>query len=235
MSLSVIVPVFNEENTILEVLTNLSDCNFIDEIIVINDGSTDNYQNMIEKSMLNFPKLKLITLSINQGNGKAIRAGIEDCSRDIIAIQDADLEYDPLALAELYKPILEGRADVVYGSRFIGDKPKRVLYYWHSIGNRFLTSLTNMLANLNLTDMETCQKVFKRSLISKIKLTENRFGIEPELTIKFARSGAIIYEIGIPYHGRTYKEGKKITWKDGFSAVQCIVKYAFLPKKLWLS
>jgi len=235
MSLSVIVPVFNEENTILEVATNLSECDFIDEIIVINDASTDNSQNIIEKNMFNFPKLKLITLSINQGKGNAIRTGIKYCSRDIIAIQDADLEYDPLVLSKLYKPILNGYADVVYGSRFMGDKPRRVLFYWHSLGNKFLTGLTNMVTNLNLTDMETCQKVFKKSLVSKIKLSENRFGIEPELTVKFARAGAIIYEMGIPYKGRTYKEGKKITWKDGFSAIICIFKYSVLPKKLWLS
>lgn len=235
MSISVIVPVFNEENTILEVLTNLSSCNFIDEIIIINDASTDNSQSIIEKYMLNFPKMKLITLSRNYGKGNAIRTGIEYCSGDIIAIQDADLEYDALVLAELCKPILYGQADVVYGSRFMGDKPRRVLFYWHSLGNKFLTSLTNIVTNLNLTDMETCQKVFKKSLVSKINLTENRFGIEPELTVKFARAGAIIYEIGIPYRGRTYKEGKKITWKDGFVAIVCIIKYAILPKKLWLS
>ena len=235
MALSVIVPVYNEENTVLEALTNLSECSFIDEIIVINDGSTDSSQSIIEKCVLGYPKLRLISMSFNQGKGKAIRTALEYCTMDIVAIHDADLEYDPLALAELQKPILQGNADVVYGSRFVGSQPKRVLLFWHSLGNKFLTTLSNLVTNLNLTDMETCHKVFKRSLVSRIKLSENRFGIEPELTIKFARAGAVIYEIGIPYKGRTYKEGKKIGWKDGFSAIYCVIKFAIIPKRLWLT
>jgi glycosyltransferase involved in cell wall biosynthesis len=235
MTLSVIVPVYNEELRVVEALTTLLECDFVDEVVVVDDGSTDNSRALIEECVVRYSKLRLISLNVNHGKGKAIRTALEYCTKEVIAIHDADLEYDPRELAELQKPIILGRADVVFGSRFLGSQPKRVLFYWHSLGNKFLTTLSNSVSNLNLTDMETCHKVFRRSLILKIKLNENRFGIEPEMTIKFARAGAVIYEIGVSYQGRTYKDGKKIGWKDGFSAIYCIVKYAILPKKLWLS
>lgn len=234
MSLSVIVPVYNEQNRVVAALTRLLDCNFVDEIIIVDDGSTDNSKNLIQEFILKSPKFKLASHENNEGKGKAIRTALEYCTKEIIAIHDADLEYDPAELDKLQQQIILGKADVVYGSRFLGSQPKRVLLYWHYLGNKFLTTLTNMVSNLNLTDMETCQKVFKKSLISRIELKENRFGIEPEVTIKFARAGAIIFEMGISYEGRTYKDGKKIGWKDGFSAIYCILKHSISPKKSWL-
>jgi len=161
----------------------------------------------------------------NQGKGAAIRTGIAEASGDLVIIQDADLEYDPDEYPRLIQPILDNKADVVFGSRFMGDRPHRVLYFWHRVGNGFLTLLSNMLTNLNLTDMETCYKVFRRELIQSIKIEENRFGFEPEVTAKLAKSGCRVYEVGISYYGRTYDEGKKIGWKDGFRALYCIVKY----------
>jgi len=162
---------------------------------------------------------------INQGKGAAIRTGFRQVTGDIVIVQDADLEYDPAEYQRLVKPILDGKADVVYGSRFMGDRPHRVLYFWHRVGNAFLTLLSNILTNLNLTDMETCYKVFKRNIIQSINIEEARFGFEPEITAKIARMGCVIYEVGIAYYGRTYEQGKKADWKDGFRAIYCILKY----------
>jgi glycosyltransferase involved in cell wall biosynthesis len=235
VTLSVIVPVYNEESRVTEALTKLLNCEFVDEVVVVDDGSTDKSRELIEKFALKSNKIIVLIHEKNQGKGQAIRSALKECSKELIAIHDADLEYDPSEIAELQKPILQGVADVVYGSRFIGSKPKRALLFWHSIGNKILTTFSNLVSNINLSDMETCQKVFKNSLISRIKLRESRFGIEPELTIKFARAGARIFEIGISYQGRSYSDGKKIGWKDGFSAIYCILKYAIVPKRFWLS
>ena len=234
MTLSVIVPVYNEEKRVLEAIARLLECNFVDEIVIVNDGSTDDSKRIIEGILENSSKVLLISHERNEGKGKAIRTALQYCTKDIVAIHDADLEYDPVEIAMLQQPIILGKADVVYGSRFVGSQPKRALFFWHYLGNKLLTTLSNLASNLNLTDMETCHKVFRRSLISRIKLKENRFWIEPEMTIKFARAGAIIFEVGISYQGRTYKDGKKIGWKDGFSAIYCILKYSISPKKVWL-
>lgn len=234
MTLSVIVPVYNEEKRVERALARLLECDFVEEIIVVDDGSTDNSRKLIEDFLVTSPKLRLAIHEYNKGKGKAIRTALEHCTKEVIAIHDSDLEYDPADIEKLFQQIQLGKADVVYGSRFLGSQPRRTLFYWHYLGNKFLTTICNMASDLNLTDIETCHKVFRRSLVSRIKLQENRFGIEPELTIKFARAGAIIYEVGISYEGRTYKDGKKIGWKDGFSAIYCILKYSTSPKKFWL-
>jgi len=230
--ISIIVPAFNEESTIsiiVDKLLNLYLVNNIKkEIIIVNDCSTDNTEHLIQNIIKSNPTAEIIYIKHekNLGKGAAIHSGIKNATGDYLIIQDADLEYDPSEINKLLKPVLDGYADVVYGSRFIGGAPHRILFFWHTIGNKFLTFLSNFFTNLNLTDMETCYKLFKTSIIKTISLQEKRFGFEPEITSKIAKiKGIRIYEMGISYYGRTYLEGKKINWKDGFKAIYCIIRY----------
>jgi len=227
MKISVIIPCFNEHktiNTILDKLKNLS--NFNKEIIIVDDFSNDGTKEILQK-IENSDEIKTIFNEKNFGKGYCIKKGIGEASGDIIIIQDADLEYDPTDIPKLINPIKNGDADVVYGSRFTGSDEKRVLFYWHSLGNKFLTTLSNMFSNLNLTDMECCYKAFKKEIIKDINLKENRFGFEPEVTAKISKKDIKIFEVGIKYFGRKYSEGKKITWVDGFRAIYCIIFYSF--------
>lgn len=225
MKTTIIIPCFNEKHTI-EKLLDLIELHSVNnrEVIVIDDCSTDGTTELL-RGRLRGRIQQLIVHSRNRGKGAAIRSGINCAAGDIILIQDADLEYDPREHAKLIGPILDGSADVVYGSRFMGGHPRRVVYYWHRVGNALLTTLSNMMTNLNLTDMETCYKAFRREIIQSVEIKENRFGFEPEITAKVSRMNARLYEIGISYYGRTYDEGKKIGWKDGFRAIYCILKY----------
>jgi glycosyltransferase involved in cell wall biosynthesis len=223
--LSIIIPCFNEMETVKELLEAVNASSIPEkQIIVVDDGSTDGSTDYIEKELSSLYQI-LIKQKINRGKGAALRAGIARASQDIVIIQDADLEYDPRQYEKLIEPILQDRADVVYGSRFIGAAPHRVLYFWHRVGNGLLTLLSNMFTNLNLTDMETCYKVFRREIIQSIQIQEDRFGFEPEITAKISKLQCRVYEVGISYYGRTYEEGKKISWRDGVSAVFCILKY----------
>ena len=225
MKISIIIPCFNEEKTILLVINKiLSNYHGEKEIIVIDDCSNDKTREIL-KSDLEDKIDKLIFNEKNYGKGFSIRKGINIAEGDVILIQDADLEYDPSDYNNLLKPIEKGVADVVYGSRFLGGEEKRVLYFWHTIGNKFLTTISNMFSNLNLTDMEVGYKLFKYNVIKDIDLIENRFGFEPEITAKIAKKKIRIFEVGISYYGRKYEDGKKITWKDGVSALRCIIKY----------
>lgn len=227
---SVVMPVFNEEETISEIIAMVLKQRCVQELIVVDDCSADNSLLVLQDLAAKDSRIKFFTHSVNQGKGAAIRTGLENATSSIVLIQDADLEYDPEEYESLIKPILNGRADVVFGSRFLGGGPHRVLYYWHSVGNFILTTLSNMATNLNLTDMETCYKVFRREIVEKIHIQEKRFGIEPEITAKVAKLGARIFEVPISYYGRTYNEGKKVGWKDGFSALRCILKYNYFDR-----
>ena len=224
MKLSIVIPVYNEAATIREVLDQVRATPFDKEVIVVDDGSTDGTRDLLRN--LGLPDVVVVLHERNQGKGAALRTGFGRVSGDVVIVQDADLEYDPADYPRLLKPIVEDKADVVYGSRF-GGEAHRVLFYWHYVGNRFLTTLSNMFTNLNLTDMETCYKVFRASLLKRLRLRANRFGFEPEFTAKVARLGCRVYEVPISYHGRGYDAGKKITWKDGFAAIGCIVRYRF--------
>ena len=230
MKLSIIIPCYNEEATIIKIISKINQQTDISkELIVVDDYSTDKTRLILENDL----KKEVDTVILNSknfGKGYSIRKGIEAATGDFILIQDADLEYDPSDYMKLLNPIQNGNADVVYGSRFLGTSERRVLYFWHTVGNKLLTLLSNMLSNLNLTDMEVGYKVFKSDLIKNIKLKENRFGFEPEITAKIAKKNIKIYEVGVKYFGRKYSEGKKITWKDGFSALRCILYYNLIGK-----
>lgn len=226
MKLSVVIPVYNEKRTILEVLDRVRGVPLPKEIILVDDGSTDGTREVL-RSIPPSEDLKIILQERNQGKGAALRAGFAAVSGDIVVIQDADLEYDPAEYPNLIQPILADKADVVYGSRFLGG-PHRVLFFWHSVGNRILTTLSNMFTDLNLTDMETCYKVFRADVLKKISLRENRFGFEPEFTAKIGKARFRVFEVPISYSGRDYSEGKKIGWKDGVAALYFIIKYAVM-------
>lgn len=220
-----VMPVYNEASSIATVVKKVLEQRPVQELVIVDDCSADGTWAVLQGLARDDAKIKLFKHEINQGKGAALRTGFAQATAPIVLIQDADLEYDPEEYYLLLKPILLGRADVVFGSRFLGSGSHRVLYYWHALGNRFLTALSNMFTNLNLTDMETCYKVFPREIIQGMKLYENRFGFEPEITASVSRLNARIYEVAVSYYGRTYAEGKKIGWRDGFSAIRCIVKY----------
>ncbi len=232
MKLSVVIPVYNERDTVRMIVERVQAVDVDKEIVMVDDYSTDGTRDVLPEIERDFANVRVFYQDRNYGKGKALRTGFEKAEGDYVIIQDADLEYDPEDYHKLLKPLDSGRADVVYGSRFITTQEHRVLYFWHSLGNQFLTLLSNMATDLNLTDMETCYKVFRRELIQALELEEDRFGFEPEVTSKIAKAGARIYEVGIAYHGRTYDEGKKIGARDGFRALWCVVKYRLTPLKL---
>ena len=227
MRLSVIIPCYNELATINNIIDAVNNSPYPDkEIIIVDDCSTDGTREKLKQEIENSGRVSQVLYhNINQGKGAAMRTGIQAATGDLVMIQDADLEYDPNEYSRLVEPILNNKADVVFGSRFLGSDAHRVLYFYHRLGNGFLTLLSNMFTNLDLTDMETCYKVFRREVIQSIKIEENRFGFEPEITAKIAKLRCRIYEVGISYYGRTYEEGKKIGWRDGFRAIYCILKY----------
>ena len=227
MKLSVVMPVYNERATLRQVVERVLSVGLEIELICVDDGSTDGSREILQDLQKQWPQVRVFLQPHNMGKGAALRRGIQEATGDYVIIQDADLEYDPNDYHKLLGPLESGQADVVYGSRFLGGGPHRVLYYWHSVGNWLLTLLSNMLTNLNMTDMETCYKVFRRDVIQAIRIEEDRFGFEPEVTVKIAKRKLRVYEVGIGYWGRTYAEGKKIGWKDGFRALWCLLKYAW--------
>lgn len=217
------MPAFNEKNSITQTIHKVLQLNFLHELIIVDDCSTDGTRELLET--INDPRVVLIFHAKNQGKGAALQTGFKRATGEFVGVQDADLEYDPNDLEKFLTPLINGQADAVFGSRFRSGEIGRVLYYWHSLGNKFLTTISNMTTNLNLTDMETCYKVIRKDLLDSIELKEKRFGFEPEITAKLAKKGARVYEVGISYYGRTYEEGKKIGWKDGVRAIYCILKY----------
>jgi glycosyltransferase involved in cell wall biosynthesis len=228
--LTVVMPCYNEAGTIREVVKQVLESPYTQELIVVDDGSTDGTSQILDS--LTDPRIRVLRQDGNRGKGAALRRGFAEATAPFVIVQDADLEYDPQEYSEVLQPLLDGRADVVFGSRFLSGRPHRVLYYWHSVGNRVLTTVSNMFTNLNLTDMETCYKAFRREVIQGIVLEEDRFGFEPEVTAKAARGGWRIFEVGISYAGRTYAEGKKIGWRDGVRAFYCIVAYSPVGERL---
>jgi glycosyltransferase involved in cell wall biosynthesis len=224
------MPCFNEAKTLERVVAAVLKSPLTGELLIIDDGSTDSSRDIL--AGFTDPRVRVLLQDVNQGKGAAIRRGFAEATCEYVVVQDADLEYDPAEFPQLLQPLVDGQADVVYGSRFVSSRPHRVLYFWHSVGNRLLTTTSNMLTNLNLTDMETCYKAFRREVLSSFTLEENRFGIEPELTAKIAAGRWRVYEVGISYAGRTYEEGKKIGWRDGIRAMYCIVLYSPVGKRL---
>jgi glycosyltransferase involved in cell wall biosynthesis len=227
--LSVVIPCYNEEATIQSLINLVLDSPWVAEIIVVDDGSKDRSREIL--ATVNDPKVRVVLHDVNKGKGAALRTGFQHATSEFVIVQDADLEYDPSEYPLVLEPLLDDRADVVFGSRFLSGRPHRVLYFWHSLGNKFLTLMSNMFTDLNLTDMETCYKCFRREVIQSITIEEDRFGFEPEITAKLAKMRIRIFEVGISYSGRTYDEGKKIGWRDGVRAVYCIVRYSKVGDK----
>ena len=226
MKLSVVMPVYNERTTLREVVQRVLSVPIDIELLCVDDGSRDGSRDILEQLQNEYPQIRVFLQPCNMGKGAALRRGIREAQGDYVIVQDADLEYDPAEYQVLLGPLEQGKADVVFGSRFLGGGPHRVLYFWHSVGNSLLTLLSNVMTDLNLTDMETCYKVFRREILQAIPIEEDRFGFEPEITVKIAKRRLRIYEVGISYWGRTYEEGKKIGWKDGVRAVYCLLKYS---------
>ena len=225
-----VVPCYNERGTVLALVNRVLASSLVAEVILVDDGSTDGTRELYTE--ITDPRVQVLLHDKNQGKGAALRTGFAAAKSEFVIVQDADLEYDPAEYPKLVEPLISGRAGAVYGSRFVSSEPHRVLYFWHSVGNRLLTLMSNMVTDLNLTDMETCYKVFRRDVIQAIDIEEDRFGFEPEVTAKLAQMGVAIYEVGIAYAGRTYEDGKKIGWRDGVRAVVCIVKYSSLGHRL---
>jgi len=226
MKLSVVMPVYNEQATLREVVARVLAVPLEVELICVDDGSRDGSREILAELQIDHPQIRVMLQPKNMGKGAALRCGIQEATGDFIIIQDADLEYDPSDYPALLGPLIEDKADVVYGSRFLGSGPHRVLYFWHSVGNWILTLISNALTNMNMTDMETCYKVFRREILQSIPIEEDRFGFEPEITVKISKRRLRVYEVGIGYWGRTYEEGKKISWRDGFRALWCLLKYS---------
>lgn len=232
MKLSVVMPVYNEQATLRCVVERVLSVGLEIELLCVDDGSTDGSRQILADLEKHYPRMRVLVQPRNMGKGAALRRGIQEATGDYVIIQDADLEYNPNEYPRLLEPLENGQADVVYGSRFLGAGPHRVLYFWHSVGNWFLTLLSSMITNLNMSDMETCYKVFRREVIQAIPIEEDRFGFEPEITVKIARRHLRVYEVGISYWGRTYAEGKKIGWRDGFQALWCLAKYGWREPRL---